>query len=53
MIYFSVNFFMNVTFNYCYYSNVFEVLYFVTAFVAYRFNSSIYVILPGKSPTFS
>jgi len=44
---------MNVVFNYCYYSNVFEVLRFVTAFAAYHCNSSIYVILPGKSPTFS
>jgi len=34
---------MNVIFNYCYYSIAFKVLYFGTAFVAYRCNSSIYV----------
>jgi len=44
---------MNVIFNYCYYSNVFEVLYFGTAFVAYHRNSSICLIPPGKSLTFS
>jgi len=53
IIYISVTFFMNVIFNYCYYSSVFEVLFFGTAFVTYHCNSSICVIPLGKSPTIS